>query len=153
MDRTDACARRHRDHPPPSHTGILVMHRSEPNMEPQESHHTRHGVGNDVASCIATCQECAQVCSHTLYGHCLQVGGAHVQAEHVLLMTDCIMICRLAADFMIRGSSRHVETCRLCAEVCQSCASDCEAMTGMDDCVQACRACSAACRTMSTMVV
>jgi hypothetical protein len=102
-----------------------------------------------LEACADTCTQCAKVCLKTFYTHCLEAGGEHVRREHVQLMTDCIMICKLAANFLMRGSERHVETCRLCAEICRACAADCETMPGMEECARTCRQCADSCASMA----
>lgn len=114
-----------------------------------ETYHHRDAHGHDLAKCIQACSECHDMCEHMIYQHCLQMGGKHVEAEHLKLMADCAQICRTSADFMLRGSPRHMVTCRACAEICEACADDCERIGEMDDCVQVCRNCAAACREMA----
>jgi hypothetical protein len=75
------------------------------------------------ARCIARCLECYRVCVETLR-HSLERGGPHTKATHIRLLLDCIDICRLSADFMLRVSDFHVRICGVCAEVCQRCAED-----------------------------
>lgn len=104
-----------------------------------------------LESCAAACSHCAKVCLKTLHTSCLQLGGIHVRLEHVQLMTDCVMICNLAADFMIRQSARHLDICTICADLCEECATDCESMTGMEECAHACRQCADSCRSMIQM--
>lgn len=105
---------------------------------------------NEIDHCSELCAACARTCVATLYRHCLTVGGRHVAAPHVQLMTDCSEICTVAANFMIRGSTRHSQICAVCADICQACADDCANLEDMDDCVSACRLCADACRAMAT---
>jgi len=85
--------------------------------------------------------------------HCTQLGGKHSNPDHLLMLADCMQICRVAADFMMRGSSLHYLTCTACAEVCEKCADDCEKIGKDDkmmmDCVKECRACAKTCREMA----
>src|SRR3546814_1491373 len=74
---------------------------------------------NDRQSCIELCQKCHDTCLETLVGHCLPMGGKHVEQAHVRLMLDCIDICRTSADFMRRSSPMHTLTCAACAEICE----------------------------------
>jgi len=106
---------------------------------------------NDIKDCITACWDCRALCQKTLYGHCLEMGGKHVEANHVRLMTDCIDICQTAADFMSRGSAVHAGVCAACAEVCYACAESCEEIGGreMDACAQLCRECAEMCDDMS----
>lgn len=107
----------------------------------------------DLQACIESCRECLQECQETLYGHCLEMGGEHVEKEHVKLMTDCIQFCQMSADFMSRGSSLHAAVCAACAEVCEACAESCERIGGerMLRCAEICRQCARSCREMGKM--
>lgn len=89
------------------------------------------------------------MCQHMLFDHCMRLGGKHAEPEHIKLMADCVQICRTAADFMLRGSARHKQTCRICADVCDACADGCERIGEMEDCVAVCRRCAEMCREMS----
>ena len=104
-------------------------------------------------ACIAQCRECHNICLDTLYNTCLTMGGKHVEAAHIKLMTDCIQACQTSADFMARGSSLHTLTCATCADVCEACADSCERIGGaeMKRCAEVCRACAKSCRDMSKM--
>lgn len=101
--------------------------------------------------CIDACNACGDSCEQTLFRHCLEMGGEHVEPAHVRLMADCAEICRVAANFMLRGSDMHAEVCRACAEVCETCAGSCEDIGGaeMERCADICRECADACRDMS----
>lgn len=108
---------------------------------------------HNLKSCIALCWECRNECQHTLFDHCLEMGGKHAEAAHVRLMTDCIEMCQTAADFMVRHSELHARTCAACADVCEACARSCEAVGGdrMQACAEICRRCAESCRDMSRM--
>ena len=104
-----------------------------------------------LQACIDECTECFQICTSTV-SHCLAEGGRHVEAAHLRLLLDCAEICRTSADFMLRGSTLHAETCRACAVACERCAESCSAFAGdaaMERCAEACRRCAASCREMS----
>lgn len=103
----------------------------------------------DRQSCIELCQKCHDTCLETLVGHCLPMGGKHVEQAHVRLMLDCIDICRTSADFMRRGSPMHTLTCAACAEICEACAKSCDAVGDMDACARVCRECAESCRQMA----
>jgi hypothetical protein len=98
-----------------------------------------------------TCWECRHECQETLFTHCLEMGGAHVEAAHVRLMTDCIQICQISADFMVRNSPFHAGVCAVCADICDACAISCDAIQSeeMKRCAEICRRCAASCREMS----
>jgi hypothetical protein len=104
-----------------------------------------------MQACMELCWECRHACQVTLYGHCLEKGGRHVEAAHVRLMADCIQICQAAADFMSRGSALHNAVCRACAEVCEACSKSCRAIGGseMESCADVCAHCAESCRRMA----
>ena len=106
-----------------------------------------------MKACIDLCWECRATCQSTLYGHCLQMGGAHAAPDHVRLMTDCIEMCQTCADFMSRQSVMHTATCLACADVCDACAISCEQVGDemMLACADLCQRCGQACRDMSHM--
>lgn len=104
-----------------------------------------------MKACIEKCWECRAECQDVLFNHCLEEGGKHAEAAHVKLMTDCIQICQLSADFMVRNSAMHMATCAACADICDACAVSCEAIGGeeMKNCAKLCRECATSCRSMS----
>lgn len=112
--------------------------------------HTRT---SQLDNCIHLCLECQDVCQDTLYEHCLEMGGKHVEKEHVKLMEDCIEACQTAANFMKRGSRLHASECEACADICDACAQSCELVGGkeMVRCAEVCRRCGVACREMAKM--
>lgn len=110
-----------------------------------------------MQACIDDCQSCHSICLATIQ-HCLQMGGKHAAADHLRLMMDCAEICQTSANFMLRGSNLHAETCRACAEVCDRCAEDCARVSDGQDqmmqrCVDACRRCSKSCHQMAGAAV
>jgi hypothetical protein len=118
-------------------------------MRPHAAH---HNISPATSECRDACIACAQICTEMLYGHCLEVGGAHARAEHVRAMADCAAICATAAGFMSRGSPQHHVICRACATVCRVCADSCRQLDGMEACAAACERCEASCRAMAQPV-
>lgn len=103
-----------------------------------------------MRSCIDACQSCHAVCVATI-AHCLTMGGEHAEAQHIRTLSDCAQICATSADFLLRGSSAHVDVRGVCADVCDSCAESCDALDGaeMQQCADECRRCAAECRSMA----
>jgi hypothetical protein len=106
-------------------------------------------------SCIDDCTRCHAVCTETIQ-YCLEKSGKHAEEHHIRLMQDCVEICLAAADFMLRGSDLHPDTCGVCAEACERCARSCEEIGGKDDvpmkeCAETCRRCANSCREMSKL--
>jgi hypothetical protein len=107
---------------------------------------------DDLVHCIDECTNCHAVCTETLR-HCLKLGGELAEAEHVMLLLDCAEICRTSAEFMLRGSPRHVLTCQACAEICRACAEACARHGRSDEllqlCAEECRRCAESCAHMA----
>lgn len=104
----------------------------------------------NLKQCIRACHECHELCLLTM-SHCLKTGGEHASPDHMRLMTDCVMISGLSADFMIRQSDYARSIGRECAYICSACAFDCERLGGdeMLRCAEVCRRCAAACKRMA----
>ncbi|MBU0799871.1 MAG: four-helix bundle copper-binding protein [Alphaproteobacteria bacterium] len=103
-----------------------------------------------MKDCTAVCWATRNVCEQTLFRHCLEKGGDHVEADHVRLMMDCIDICQLAADAMVRNSPQHAVFCSACAEICEACAESCSQIEGeeMKKCADECLKCAEYCHDM-----
>jgi hypothetical protein len=109
-------------------------------------------VNHNIEDCIENCVDCHRVCLETIQ-YCLRMGGEHAEEKHIRLLTDCAQICQISADFMIRGSELHHETCAACAEVCGRCADDCTALGAddeqMQECAERCVRCEESCAEMA----
>jgi hypothetical protein len=106
---------------------------------------------DDMHRCIENCTQCHDICAETIQ-YCLQEAGKHASADHIRLLLDCVDICRTSANYMLRGSDLHMETCAVCADVCERCAKSCEAMgddATMRRCAETCRRCAESCRRMA----
>jgi hypothetical protein len=106
-----------------------------------------------MQACIQACTECHAECAQ-MVTHCLTLGGKHAEPEHIRLLLDCAEICQTSANFMLRGSDLHGETCAVCAIVCQMCADSCATFADdpdMQRCAQVCRRCANSCREMAEM--
>jgi hypothetical protein len=106
-------------------------------------------LSSEMRSCIEDCEACHRTCLETAMGHCLQMGGRHVEPQHMRLMLNCAQICRTAADFMLSHSHLHAIVCQACAEVCEACANSCDAVGDMEACARECRDCADSCREMA----
>lgn len=106
-----------------------------------------------IQKCIEQCWAARHACQQTLYTHCLRIGGMHMEEQHVKLMTDCIEICQLTADFMTRNSAHHEALALLCADICEACAKACDRIgdEAMLRCKKACEACAESCRSVETI--
>jgi hypothetical protein len=110
-------------------------------------------MSQEMQDCISNCMTCHAICLETIH-HCLQMGGEHASARHIGLLQDCAQICVTSADFMLRMSSYHPQTCGVCADVCEACAVECERLADGNDfmqrCADACRRCAESCRRMAS---
>lgn len=104
-----------------------------------------------MQECVQECNRCHNICLETI-SHCLELGGKHAEPSHIRLLMDCAEICQTSANYMLRMSDFHGQTCGVCAQVCDSCAEDCERL-GDDDmmqrCAEACRSCARSCSEMA----
>jgi hypothetical protein len=78
-----------------------------------------------MQECIQNCLTCHQVCLET-FNYSLWLSGRYTESVHLRLLLDCAEICQTSANFMLRGSDLHRETCRACAVICENCATDCD---------------------------
>jgi hypothetical protein len=106
-----------------------------------------------MKECIEACKACGEECEKMLFGHCLEMGGEHLEPEHVKLMADCIDICNIATKLMLRNSEFSADVCSTCADICDECADSCEELSGkeMKQCAEICRKCADICRSMADM--
>lgn len=106
----------------------------------------------EMQTCIDNCTACHRACL-ALVPHCVGMGGEHASAAHITLLLDCAQSCATSADFMLRNSRFHSQTCGLCAQVCEACAQDCERLANGDaqmlECAAACRRCAQSCQAMA----
>lgn len=110
-------------------------------------------ISKEMQKCIDECLNCYSICEQTVQ-HCLELGGKHAEANHIRTLQDCAEICRTSADFMLRNSPFHAQTCAVCAEVCRECERECRRMGDdetMQQCAEACRSCAESCERMATM--
>ena len=113
-----------------------------------------HQMNDNMRECIDNCTQCHNICVETT-AHCLEMGGKHAEASHIRELLDCAQACATSADFMLRGSNLHFQTCGVCAEACERCAESCERIADGDElmlrCAEICRQCAASCREMAQM--
>lgn len=109
-------------------------------------------MGSSMQACIDACTSCAATCTEMMH-HCLHLGGSHAEAEHITTLLDCAQICRTSADFLLRMSPSHMDTCRACAAVCRACEESCRKFDDaeMKRCADMCASCAESCEKMSSM--
>lgn len=107
----------------------------------------------EMQKCIEACSSCHQTCLDTLT-YSLSKGGKHAAPDHLRLLIDCAQICATSADFLLRDSKFHRDTCRACAAVCRACGESCRKMgddATMARCAKECDACAKSCEMMAAM--
>ena len=62
------------------HSGTATL--DDTDYGDQMPHHESHSMSSSMQQCIDACTSCANSCTGTLH-HCLHMGGAHAEAEHV----------------------------------------------------------------------
>lgn len=102
-----------------------------------------------MQQCIQDCQDCHSECLRHAAQHCLEVGGDHVEPNHLRLMLSCAEICQTSANMMLMAAQHHRDICGVCATICDACAASCEQLDDMQSCVEACRRCAESCRKMA----
>ena len=107
-------------------------------------------MSEEVRECIKDSLDCFRICNQTLI-RCLGIGGKHAKIEHLNLIMDCARICNTNADFMLRNSTYHPQTCGLTADICDECADTCDRFEDdfMKECASVCRRCAESCREMA----
>ena len=56
-----------------------------------------HHTNTAMHESIHLCWDCRTECQKMLFLCCLEMGGKHLEKEHVKLMADCIQVCQTAA--------------------------------------------------------
>ncbi|XHH08327.1 MAG: four-helix bundle copper-binding protein [Candidatus Bathyarchaeia archaeon] len=111
---------------------------------------TEYLINDEVRECIQDCLDCFKTCNQTLI-RCLSMNGKHVEVELLNLVMDCARICNTNADFMLRNSMYHPQTCGLTADICDECGDVCDRFDEdfMKECAGVCRRCAESCREMA----
>ena len=107
------------------------------------------GLSPEMLQCIESCRRCDLICLSMATGHCLHMGGRHVEPEHLRTMVVCARACALAAEVMTTGSSLHRQVCATCADICDACISTCRDLDRMELCIDACKRCKEDCEAMT----
>lgn len=81
--------------------------------------------------CIEACNDTREAALRTL-AWATSDGFKEATPEFIRLLSDCAEITQTAANFMLRGSELHHETCKACEEVCEAVFEACE-QAGLDE--------------------
>jgi hypothetical protein len=101
-----------------------------------------------MQKCMDDCCMCGSMCSETTM-RCMTKGS--MTPQMMTMLQDCIQMCQMACDCMMRHSTMAGKVCTMCAEMCMSCASMCEKMGGdeMKRCAEMCKRCAESCKAMA----
>ncbi len=106
---------------------------------------------SEMEECMRLCAEAAKVCLETI-PLCLDAGGKHAKADHIMLLINCARICQTNAKVVLSGARQSTYTSNACAEICRECSDDCKA-TGneqfMQHCADVCKRCADSCRKLA----
>lgn len=100
--------------------------------------------------CIQACNDTHEAALRTFAWATVE-GFQEMTPEFVRLLSDCAEITQTAANFMLRGSQLHYETCKACEEVCEAVFEACE-QSGLDEIADfkaQVKACADKCREMA----
>lgn len=107
----------------------------------------QHDMTEAMRAGVAASGACREQCLVT-FAHAAESGGELAAAPHLQLLLDCAALCAVTTDLLARGSVRHRELSRLCAEVCRACEASCRSMpqgSTVQRCAEQCHACAEAC--------
>jgi hypothetical protein len=101
--------------------------------------------------CIESSAKCYEVCAAT-FKHCIEMGGPHALPKHLNVLKDCMEICKVTQDFMLRDSNHVKCLCDECEKITELCAQSCEDTDPNDEqmkeCAKICREAAASCKEM-----
>ncbi len=105
----------------------------------------------EIRQSISECLACYSVCTETL-GYCTDKGGALAAPELLRRLRDCAELCRVSAEFLLRGSELAARLCALTAQAAAACAQTCATIPGdaqLHACQDACLRCAASCKAVT----
>ena len=89
-----------------------------------------------LAECVKDCFDCQSVCLKTAL-YCLSMSDKYPIRQ----LLDCIEICQVNADFMLRGSKLRNNLSEICALACEKCGEYCSQFDNdfqMRNCAEIC---------------
>lgn len=93
-----------------------------------------------LASAVQDCMDCQEVCLQTV-SYCLSMSDSYP----VRTLLDCIEICQVNADFLLRGSKLRKDVAEVCASACDRAAEFCKQFDNdaqMSFCAELCKKCA-----------
>ena len=110
---------------------------------------TDHDYNQRLSQCVQDCLDCQNIGLETI-SYCLGMSDTYP----VRSILDCIEICQVTADLIMRGSKLRDELCKVCIEACEKCELFCNQFDSdfqMKACGQACRNCVDSCKEILKM--
>lgn len=104
-------------------------------------------MSSEMIHCIQDCADCRDACLQAIHNR-LHHGAMSVDRNHLSRLMDCVQMCNVGRDFLMRSSRLQRVACRACAETCDECAQSCDEK-GDVECAEVCRRCAASCRAVS----
>jgi hypothetical protein len=86
------------------------------------------------------CAACHRSCVRA-YAVAVHAGGLRAESPHLQALLDCAELCRLTAEFFLRGSALSEPLAQVCAAAAARCGEDCERFPATPELV----ACASAC--------
>lgn len=105
--------------------------------------YSEYEASRSVAICIQYSMDCQSICLETL-NYCLTMSDNYP----VRPILDCIEVCQINANFMLRGSRLRKNIAELCISACEKCEEFCSQFKDdmqMRACAEACRKCIESC--------
>lgn len=123
---------------------------AQPLLEGGRNHHRATG---GQQHCAAACFDCARACREGLDRHQSGSGGK-AYARVADLCRDCIAVCSLSGDLIVRASPLTVHACLACAECCRDCIRELKKIDAgeAERLIQSLRLCSASCYDLARVL-
>jgi len=105
---------------------------------------TNYQVEEQMAKTVRDCLDCQSMCLKTAT-YCLSMSEKYP----IRVILDCIEMCQVNVDFMLRGSKLRNNTSGLCGEACKKCEEFCKQFDNdfqMQACAESCRIASESCK-------
>lgn len=103
----------------------------------------------ELARCVEDCLDCQDICLQTVR-YCLSMSKNYP----IGVLLDCIEVCQINADFLLRGSRLLNNISDLCAMACKRSADFCGQFRNdaqMQMCAKACERCAKSCQEIAKL--
>lgn len=123
---------------------------AQPLLEGGRNHHRATG---GQQQCAAACFDCARACREGLGRHQSGPGG-RTYARVADLCRDCVAVCSLSGDLIVRGSLLTAHACLACAGCCRDCIRELKKIDAGENegLIQSLTLCSASCYDLARVL-